>query len=101
MDLLKNISAFLFPKVRDGATLILSKMGISQQPEDNQQDVPGESKCLVASLPPKLIRSQNTHSDAAILILFVKHFHGARYSPPDYIGFICCVHLQWFSLPSL
>lgn len=56
---LKNTSVFVFSKVRDGATLILSKMGISQQPEDNQQDVPGESKYLVASLPPKMSRSQN------------------------------------------
>lgn len=91
MVLSNNISVFVFSKVRDGATLILSKMGISQQPEDNQQDVPGESKYLVVSLPPKMTRSQNPQSDAAVLILFIKHFHGARYSPPDYIGFICCV----------
>lgn len=32
----------MFLKVRDGATLILSKMGISQQPEDHQQDMPEE-----------------------------------------------------------
>lgn len=55
----KNTSVFVFSKVRDGATLILSKMGISQQPEDNQQDVPGESKYLVASLPARMTRGQN------------------------------------------
>lgn len=105
--LLNNIPVFFFSKVRDGATLILSKMGISQQPEDNQQDVPGESKYLVASLPPKMTRSQNPHreGDNAVLILFIKHVCGARYSPPDSIGLICCVlptvHLQWFSLSSL
>lgn len=44
---------FVFLKVRDGATLILSKIGISQQPEDNQQDVPGESKYNGGSLCPQ------------------------------------------------
>uniref|UniRef100_A0A8C3I8V6 Plexin B2 n=1 Tax=Chrysemys picta bellii TaxID=8478 RepID=A0A8C3I8V6_CHRPI len=38
---------FMFLKVRDGATLILSKIGISQQPEDNQQDGPGERHALL------------------------------------------------------
>lgn len=35
-------------QVRDGATLLLSKVGVSQQPEDSQQDLPGERE----SLPP-------------------------------------------------
>lgn len=30
------------PQVRDGATLILSTVGVSQQPEDSQPDLPGE-----------------------------------------------------------
>lgn len=34
------------PQVRDGATLILSKVGVSQQPEDSQQDLPGERESL-------------------------------------------------------
>uniref|UniRef100_A0A452H9Y8 Uncharacterized protein n=1 Tax=Gopherus agassizii TaxID=38772 RepID=A0A452H9Y8_9SAUR len=42
-----DFSIFVFLKVRDGATLILSKIGISQQPEDNQQDVPGERHALL------------------------------------------------------
>ncbi|XP_015424204.1 PREDICTED: plexin-B2 [Myotis davidii] len=33
--------------VRDGATLILSKVGVSQQPEDSQQDLPGERHALL------------------------------------------------------
>lgn len=80
-----NIPVFVFSKVRDDATLILSKMGISQQPEDNQQDVPGESKYLVASLPPKMTRSQNLHreTDTAVLISFIEHICGGRYSPLD------------------
>lgn len=61
---------FVSSKVRDGATLILSKMGISQQPEDNQQDVPGESKYLRASLPPKMFRSQ-TYTEMVTMILLV------------------------------
>ncbi|XP_012412033.2 plexin-B2 [Trichechus manatus latirostris] len=35
------------PLVRDGATLILSKVGVSQQPEDSQQDLPGERHALL------------------------------------------------------
>uniref|UniRef100_A0A8B9FA04 Plexin-B2 n=1 Tax=Amazona collaria TaxID=241587 RepID=A0A8B9FA04_9PSIT len=43
----KRINTLMHYNVRDGATLILSKMGISQQPEDNQQDVPGERHALL------------------------------------------------------
>ncbi|XP_019399008.1 PREDICTED: plexin-B2 [Crocodylus porosus] len=43
----KCINTLMHYNVRDGATLILSKMGISQQPEDNQQDVPGERHALL------------------------------------------------------
>ena len=34
------------PQVRDGATLILSTVGVSQQPEDSQPDLPGERESL-------------------------------------------------------
>ncbi|XP_074871427.1 plexin-B2 isoform X2 [Carettochelys insculpta] len=43
----KRINTLMHYNVRDGAPLILSKMGISQQPEDNQQDVPGERHALL------------------------------------------------------
>uniref|UniRef100_A0A8C8RX58 Plexin B2 n=1 Tax=Pelusios castaneus TaxID=367368 RepID=A0A8C8RX58_9SAUR len=43
----KRINTLMHYNVRDGATLILSKMGISQQPEDNQQDLPGERHALL------------------------------------------------------
>uniref|UniRef100_A0A8C3LXN1 Plexin-B2 n=1 Tax=Chrysolophus pictus TaxID=9089 RepID=A0A8C3LXN1_CHRPC len=43
----KRINTLMHYNVRDGATLILSKMGISQQPEDSQQDVPGERHALL------------------------------------------------------
>nr|XP_006122669.1 plexin-B2 [Pelodiscus sinensis]XP_006122670.1 plexin-B2 [Pelodiscus sinensis]XP_006122671.1 plexin-B2 [Pelodiscus sinensis]XP_006122672.1 plexin-B2 [Pelodiscus sinensis]XP_006122674.1 plexin-B2 [Pelodiscus sinensis]XP_006122675.1 plexin-B2 [Pelodiscus sinensis]XP_014428880.1 plexin-B2 [Pelodiscus sinensis] len=43
----KRINTLMHYNVRDGATLILSKIGISQQPEDNQQDVPGERHALL------------------------------------------------------
>lgn len=39
------------PQVRDGATLILSKVGVSQQPEDSQQDLPGERESLLLVWP--------------------------------------------------
>lgn len=34
------------PQVRDGATLILSTVGVSQQPEDSQPDLPGERESI-------------------------------------------------------
>ncbi|XP_072452533.1 plexin-B2 isoform X3 [Notamacropus eugenii] len=43
----KRINTLMHYNVRDGATLILSKMGISQQPEDSQQDLPGERHALL------------------------------------------------------
>ncbi|KAM9171582.1 plexin-B2 [Pangshura tecta] len=43
----KRMNTLMHYNVRDGATLILSKIGISQQPEDNQQDVPGERHALL------------------------------------------------------
>uniref|UniRef100_A0A803SW90 Plexin B2 n=1 Tax=Anolis carolinensis TaxID=28377 RepID=A0A803SW90_ANOCA len=42
----KRINTLMHYNVRDGATLILSKMGISQQPEDHQ-DLPGERHALL------------------------------------------------------
>lgn len=66
--LLHNNPMFVSSKVRDGATLILSKMGISQQPEDSQQDVPGESKYSGASLLPKMFGSQ-TYTEMVMVIL--------------------------------
>lgn len=33
--------------IQDGATLILSKVGVSQQPEDPQQDLPWEHRALL------------------------------------------------------
>ncbi|KAM6306906.1 LOW QUALITY PROTEIN: plexin-B2-like [Podargus strigoides] len=41
----KRINTLMHYNARDGATL--SKMGVSQQPEDNQQDVPGERHALL------------------------------------------------------
>ncbi|KAG8142822.1 hypothetical protein E2320_006012, partial [Naja naja] len=43
----KRINTLMHYNVRDGATLILSKMGISQQPEDHQQDMPEERHALL------------------------------------------------------
>nr|XP_020652892.1 plexin-B2 [Pogona vitticeps]XP_020652893.1 plexin-B2 [Pogona vitticeps] len=43
----KRINTLMHYNVRDGATLILSKMGVSQQPEDHQQDMPGERHALL------------------------------------------------------
>uniref|UniRef100_A0A8C3I8U5 Plexin B2 n=1 Tax=Chrysemys picta bellii TaxID=8478 RepID=A0A8C3I8U5_CHRPI len=43
----KRMNTLMHYNVRDGATLILSKIGISQQPEDNQQDGPGERHALL------------------------------------------------------
>lgn len=42
------LTARLCPQVRDGATLILSKVGVSQQPEDSQQDLPGERESFLS-----------------------------------------------------
>ncbi|XP_023381201.1 plexin-B2 [Pteropus vampyrus] len=43
----KRINTLMHYNVRDGATLILSKVGVSQQPEDSQQDLPGERHALL------------------------------------------------------
>uniref|UniRef100_A0ACB8FQ39 Plexin-B2 n=1 Tax=Sphaerodactylus townsendi TaxID=933632 RepID=A0ACB8FQ39_9SAUR len=43
----KRINTLMHYNVRDGATLILSKMWISQQPEDHQQDMPEERHALL------------------------------------------------------
>ncbi|XP_044279378.1 plexin-B2 isoform X2 [Varanus komodoensis] len=43
----KRINTLMHYNVRDGATLILSKMGVSQQPEDHQQDMPEERHALL------------------------------------------------------
>uniref|UniRef100_A0A8C3S3G2 Plexin B2 n=1 Tax=Chelydra serpentina TaxID=8475 RepID=A0A8C3S3G2_CHESE len=43
----KRMNTLMHYNVRDGATLILSKIGVSQQPEDNQQDIPGERHALL------------------------------------------------------
>ncbi|XP_045434668.1 plexin-B2 isoform X1 [Pipistrellus kuhlii] len=43
----KRVNTLMHYNVRDGATLILSKVGVSQQPEDNQQDLPGERHALL------------------------------------------------------
>ncbi|XP_061496174.1 plexin-B2 isoform X2 [Rhineura floridana] len=43
----RRINTLMHYNVRDGATLILSKMGVSQQPEDHQQDMPGERHALL------------------------------------------------------
>ncbi|XP_032076613.1 plexin-B2 isoform X1 [Thamnophis elegans] len=43
----RRINTLMHYNVRDGATLILSKMGISQQPEDHQQDMPEERHALL------------------------------------------------------
>ncbi|XP_034984269.2 plexin-B2 isoform X2 [Zootoca vivipara] len=43
----KRINTLMHYNVRDGATLILSKMGVSQQPEDHQQDMPEERRALL------------------------------------------------------
>uniref|UniRef100_A0A2R9CCI9 Plexin-B2 n=1 Tax=Pan paniscus TaxID=9597 RepID=A0A2R9CCI9_PANPA len=43
----KRVNTLMHYNVRDGATLILSKVGVSQQPEDSQQDLPGERHALL------------------------------------------------------
>lgn len=43
----KRINTLMHYNVRDGATLILSKVGVSQQPEDSQQDLPEERHALL------------------------------------------------------
>lgn len=43
----RRINTLMHYNVRDGATLILSKVGVSQQPEDSQQDLPGERHALL------------------------------------------------------
>uniref|UniRef100_A0A8C4MUK5 Plexin B2 n=1 Tax=Equus asinus asinus TaxID=83772 RepID=A0A8C4MUK5_EQUAS len=43
----KRINTLMHYNVRDGATLLLSKVGVSQQPEDSQQDLPGERHALL------------------------------------------------------
>lgn len=43
----KRINTLMHYNVRDGATLILSKMWINQQPEDHQQDMPEERHALL------------------------------------------------------
>ncbi|XP_028934545.1 plexin-B2 [Ornithorhynchus anatinus] len=43
----RRINTLMHYNVRDGATLLLSKVGVSQQPEDNQQDAPGERQALL------------------------------------------------------
>ncbi|KAG8517997.1 Plexin-B2 [Galemys pyrenaicus] len=43
----KRINTLMHYNVRDGATLILSKVGVSQQQEDSQQDLPGERHALL------------------------------------------------------
>uniref|UniRef100_A0A8C0NIB0 Plexin B2 n=1 Tax=Canis lupus familiaris TaxID=9615 RepID=A0A8C0NIB0_CANLF len=43
----KRINTLMHYNVRDGATLILSTVGVSQQPEDSQPDLPGERHALL------------------------------------------------------
>ncbi|XP_043737298.1 plexin-B2 isoform X2 [Cervus elaphus] len=43
----RRVNTLMHYNVRDGATLILSKVGVSQQPEDSQQDLPGERHALL------------------------------------------------------
>ncbi|XP_058164981.1 plexin-B2 isoform X2 [Dasypus novemcinctus] len=43
----RRINTLMHYNVRDGATLLLSKVGVSQQPEDGQQDLPGERHALL------------------------------------------------------
>ncbi|XP_037703692.1 plexin-B2 isoform X2 [Choloepus didactylus] len=43
----RRINTLMHYNVRDGATLLLSKVGVSQQPEDSQQDLPGERHALL------------------------------------------------------
>ncbi|NP_001017322.2 plexin-B2 precursor [Xenopus tropicalis] len=44
---LKRYNTLMHYNVRDNATLILSRMGISQQQEENHQDFPGERNALL------------------------------------------------------
>ncbi|OCT89064.1 plexin-B2 [Xenopus laevis] len=44
---LKQYNTLMHYNVRDNATLILSRMGISQQQEENHQDIPGERHALL------------------------------------------------------
>ncbi|XP_053321485.1 plexin-B2 [Spea bombifrons] len=43
----KRINTLMHYNVRDNATLILSRVGISQQQEENHQDIPGERHALL------------------------------------------------------
>ncbi|KAM4676291.1 plexin-B2 isoform 1-T2 [Discoglossus pictus] len=43
----KRVNTLMHYNVRDNATLILSKIGISQQQEENHQDIPGERHALL------------------------------------------------------
>ncbi|KAM4747693.1 plexin-B2 isoform 1-T2 [Rhinophrynus dorsalis] len=43
----KRVNTLMHYNVRDNATLILSRMGINQQQEENHQDIPGEKHALL------------------------------------------------------